>query len=429
MKYFFITLSFLALGTTSFAQVPEDGEQSKDLDSCIITYADISLPDSIVDLPECFNYDIDSLLSQWYASNHVIYDSDCIEGSINPIFSDSVYAERLSSLPTVIEMPYNYYTKNAIDAYMQHSRKVLAYAIGMFPVYDNIFTNALLKYNLPIELRYLPIVESALRPRAYSKMGAAGMWQFIYGTGKNYGLTVNSLIDDRYDVIKETDAAARHLRDLYEIFGDWNLAISAYNCGPGNVTKAITRSGGKKTFWEIYPYLPRETRGYLPAFIAVNYAMSFYKEHGICPMEPIVSQTTDTIHITKNTHFEQIIHFTGISKEELQNLNPQYLTDVIPGSYKTCSLTVPSDCIRPLLEAGDSLYLYRNESYFTKSKLDNIDDGMKNRPTYVTHKIRSGETLSTIAQKYHTTVKNIKKWNNLTSDRIKAGKSLRIYNR
>lgn len=428
MKHFFIGLLFMAFGATSFAQINAKEGQSEDFDSLNMTFADISILDSIADLPESFNYDIDSLLSQWYASNHVIYDSDCIESSINPTFSDSVYAERLSCLPTIIEMPFNYYTKNAIDAYMQRSRKVLAYAIGMFPVYDNIFTSALLKYNLPIELRYLPIVESALRPRAYSKMGAAGMWQFIYSTGKNYGLNVNSLIDDRYDVIKETDAAARHLRDLYEIFGDWGLAISAYNCGPGNVTKAITRSGGKKTFWEIYAYLPRETRGYLPAFIAVNYAMSYYKEHGICPMEPIVSQTTDTIHITKNTHFEQIIHFTGISKEELQNLNPQYMTEVIPGSYKTCSLTVPSDCIKPLLEAGDSLYTYNSESYFSKSKLTTIDNSMKNRPAYVTHKIKSGETLSTIAAKYHTSVKNIKKWNNLTSDRIRAGKSLRVYN-
>lgn len=428
MKHFFIILFFVFLGSTSFAQIIDNEEQSEDLDSLIIAYTDISISDSIADLPESFDYNIDSLLSQWYSSNHVIYDSECIESSINPVFSDSVYAERLSSLPTIIEMPYNYYTKNAIDAYMQRSRKVLAYSIGMFPVYDNIFTSALLKYNLPIELRYLPIVESALRPRAYSKMGAAGLWQFIYSTGKNYGLAVNSLIDDRYNVIKETDAAARHLRDLYEIFGDWSLAISAYNCGPGNVTKAITRSGGKKTFWEIYSYLPRETRGYLPAFIAVNYAMSYYKEHGICPIEPIVSQTIDTIHITKNTHFEQIIHFTGISKEELQNLNPQYMTDVIPGSYKTCSLTLPSDYIKPLLEAGDSLYSYRNEIYFTKSKLGNIDNSMKNRPNYVTHKIKSGETLSTIAVKYHTSVKNIKKWNNLTSDRIRAGNSLRIYN-
>ena len=175
MKHFFIGLLFMAFGATSFAQINAKEGQSEDFDSLNMTFADISILDSIADLPESFNYDIDSLLSQWYASNHVIYDSDCIESSINPTFSDSVYAERLSCLPTIIEMPFNYYTKNAIDAYMQRSRKVLAYAIGMFPVYDNIFTSALLKYNLPIELRYLPIVESALRPRAYSKMGAAGM--------------------------------------------------------------------------------------------------------------------------------------------------------------------------------------------------------------------------------------------------------------
>lgn len=419
MKYYLITIFFLALASTSFAQTLEPEVQSGDVYN--------PEADSIIYLPEILDNDIESLLLQWYESKQIIYDSDCIEGSINPIFSDSVYAERLSSLPTIIEMPYNHYTKNAINTYMQRNRKLLAYVIGMFPVYDNIFTDALLKYKLPIELKYLPIVESGLRPKAYSKMGAAGMWQFIYGTGKNYGLTVNSLIDDRNDVIKSTDAAARHLKDLYDIFGDWSLAISAYNCGPGNVTKAITRSGGKKTFWEIYPYLPRETRNYLPAFIAVNYAMSYYKEHSICPIEPIVSQTTDTIHITKNIHFEQIIHFTGISKEELQNFNPQYLTDIIPGSYRTCSLTLPADRTKPLLEAGDSLYLFKKESYFSKSKLNYIEDSMNNRSNFITHKIKSGETLSTIARKYHTTVKDIMKWNNLTSDKIRAGKSLSIY--
>ncbi len=292
-----------------------------------------------------------------------------------------------------------------------------------FPIIEPI----LKKNDIPDDFKYLCVIESNLDTRALSPAKAAGLWQFMESTGKNYGLTVNSLIDDRNDVIKSTDAAARHLKDLYDIFGDWSLAISAYNCGPGNVTKAITRSGGKKTFWEIYPYLPRETRNYLPAFIAVNYAMSYYKEHSICPIEPIVSQTTDTIHITKNIHFEQIIHFTGISKEELQNFNPQYLTDIIPGSYRTCSLTLPADRIKPLLEAGDSLYLFKKESYFSKSKLNYIEDSMNNRSNFITHKIKSGETLSTIARKYHTTVKDIMKWNNLTSDKIRAGKSLSIY--
>ncbi len=383
----------------------------------------------MVELPESMFFDVDSLMDMWFAKQYMTYDEDCMEGSVNPKFSDTVYAQRLSALPTIVEMPYNYVTRNSIDAYMGRNRNVISFALGMLPMYEDIFVEALMKYNVPIELKYLPIVESALKPKAYSRAGAAGMWQFIYSTGRKYGLYVNSLVDDRYDIIKESDAAAHHLRDLYDMFGDWSLAISAYNCGPGNITKAITRSGGKRDFWDLYPYLPRETRGYLPAFIAVNYAMSYYKEHGICPMESARPAQTDTLHVQRNLHIGQIMHYSGISKDEFTALNPQYLTEVIPGAYRTCVLTLPQQYIRPLVEAGDSLYEYNKESYFPKSKLAYIDDDMKNRVTYVTHKIKPGETLGGIAIKYHTTVKNIKNWNNLKSDNIRAGKTLRIYNR
>ena len=381
------------------------------------------------DFPESMSYDVDSLMQMWFAKQYIIFDEDCLEGSVNPKFSDSVYAQRLSSLPTLVDMPYNYVTRSSIDAYMERNRKVISFALGMLPMYEDIFVEALMKYNVPIELKYLPIVESALKPKAYSRAGAAGMWQFIYSTGRKYDLYVNSLVDDRYDIVKESDAAAHHLRDLYDMFGDWSLAISAYNCGPGNITKAITRSGGKTDFWDIYPYLPRETRGYLPAFIAVNYAMSFYKEHGICPMESARPPQTDTLHVNRNLHIGQLMHYSGISQEEFNALNPQYLTEVIPGAYRTCVLTLPQQYIRPLVEAGDSLYEYDKEKFFPKSKLAYIDDDMTNRVTYITHKIKSGETLGGIAIKYHTTVRNIKNWNNLKSDNIRAGKTLRIYNR
>lgn len=381
------------------------------------------------DMPESSQYDIDSLLTLWHAAHYLQYDMDCIEGSVNPTVSDSVIAVRLSSLPTIVEMPFNSVVRNSIDNYTGKSRKIISYALGMLPLYEETFVNALIKYDVPVELKYLPIVESALKPKAYSRAGAAGMWQFIYSTGRKYGLSVNSLLDDRYDVIKETDAAAHHLRDLYDMFGDWSLAISAYNCGPGNVTKAMTRSGGKKSFWEIYPYLPRETRGYLPAFIAVNYAMTFYKEHGICPMIPETPPVNDTIVIRKNLHNQQIIHFCGIDIDELKALNPQYLTDIIPGAHRPCVLTLPQQYITPLLEAGDSLYTFDSEKLFTKSQLAYIDNDMNNRITYTTHKIKSGETLGSIARKYHTTVKNLKSWNNLKSDNIRAGKTLKIYNR
>ena len=405
-------------------------ERSWSQSDSTFTATDSITADSLqFDMPESSQYDIDSLLTLWHAAHYLQYDMDCIEGSVNPTVSDSVIAVRLSSLPTIVEMPFNSVVRNSIDNYTGKSRKIISYALGMLPLYEETFVNALIKYNVPVELKYLPIVESALKPKAYSRAGAAGMWQFIYSTGRKYGLSVNSLLDDRYDVIKETDAAAHHLRDLYDMFGDWSLAISAYNCGPGNVTKAMTRSGGKKSFWEIYPYLPRETRGYLPAFIAVNYAMTFYKEHGICPMIPETPPVNDTIVIRKNLHNQQIIHFCGIDIDELKALNPQYLTDIIPGAHRPCVLTLPQQYITPLLEAGDSLYTFDSEKLFTKSQLAYIDNDMNNRITYTTHKIKSGETLGSIARKYHTTVKNLKSWNNLKSDNIRAGKTLKIYNR
>lgn len=405
-------------------------ERSWSQSDSTFTATDSITADSLqFDMPESSQYDIDSLLTLWHAAHYLQYDMDCIEGSVNPTVSDSMIAVRLSSLPTIVEMPFNSVVRNSIDNYTGKSRKIISYALGMLPLYEETFVNALIKYDVPVELKYLPIVESALKPKAYSRAGAAGMWQFIYSTGRKYGLSVNSLLDDRYDVIKETDAAAHHLRDLYDMFGDWSLAISAYNCGPGNVTKAMTRSGGKKSFWEIYPYLPRETRGYLPAFIAVNYAMTFYKEHGICPMIPETPPVNDTIVIRKNLHVQQIIHYCSIDIDELKALNPQYLTDIIPGAHRPCVLTLPQQYITPLLEAGDSLYTFDSEKLFTKSQLAYIDNDMNNRITYTTHKIKSGETLGSIARKYHTTVKNLKSWNNLKSDNIRAGKTLKIYNR
>ena len=385
--------------------------------------------DTAISLPESYYIGLDSLLNDWYARQYLIYDSTCISGAATVKFSDTIYAERLSSLPTIVEMPYNYLTRQYIDAYTGRNKEVISYCLSMMNFYEEIFVNALNKYGVPVELKYLPIIESALKPKAYSRMGAAGLWQFIYSTGRTYGLYVNSLVDDRYDVAKCSEAAAKHLKDLYDMFGDWSLAIAAYNCGPGNVSKAITRSGGKRNFWDLYPYLPNETRGYLPAFVAVNYAMTFHKEHGICAMATTQPEITDTLHINKNLHFQQIMDFCGIEEAELKALNPQYLTDVIPGAYKTYTLRLPLEHIRPIVEAGDSLYEHKKEELFPKSKLAYIDDDMKNRNTYVVHRIKEGETLSSIAVKYHTSVKNIKNWNNLSSDRIRAGKTLRIYNR
>ena len=377
-------------------------------------------------LPQSLLAEMDSLTAEWYVAHYLTIDGDCIDGAVNPSFPDSVYANRIESLPTVIEMTYNPQVRSAIDTYTVRSRKNTAAILGLFPLYEDIFVEALQRYGLPMELKYVPIIESALKTKAYSHMGAAGMWQFIYSTGHKYGLESNSLLDDRYDVYRATDAAARHFKDLYDIYKDWSLAISAYNCGTGNINKAIARSGSKD-FWVMYPYLPKETRGYLPAFIAINYVMAFYKEHGICPAAASISPATDTICVSHNLHFGQIEEMSGASREEIRAYNPQYTGEIVPGAYRTCVLTLPTRYILPLVQAGDSLYTHNQDKYFPKSKAAAVDNAMMNRPTYITHKIKNGESLSTIAAKYHTSVKKIKSWNNLTSDRIRAGKTLKIY--
>lgn len=370
----------------------------------------------------------DSLLNIWYVSHYLTVDDGCVEESANPTFPDSVYLKRMQSLPTVIEMPYNAEVRSCIDLYLSRSRKSTSIILGLFPLYEDIFVESLMKYGLPLELKYLPVIESALKTKAYSRMGAAGMWQFIYSTGRLYGLRINSLVDDRYDVRLASDAAARYLKELYDMFQSWDLAISAYNCGAGNINKAIQRSGSTD-FWKMYPYLPRETRGYLPAFIAVNYVMNFYGAHGLKPAAASISPATDTLHISRNLHIGQLKEMCGITEEEIKAYNPQYLGDIIPGAYDTAVLTLPTSHILSVIEAGDSLYTCNLEKYFPKSKVAVMDDEMTNRRTYVTHKIKNGETLSTIARRYHVTVKNIKSWNNLTSDNIRAGRTLRIYSR
>ena len=388
----------------------------------------IGMPADSTYLPESLTYDIDSIMDMWNGSHLIQFDSECRNDAKAGSVSDSVLAQRLSTLPTIVEMTMNNVVRSSIQAYTGRNSNIISYALGMLPFYEETFVNALIRYDVPLELKYLPIVESALKPKAYSRAGAAGMWQFIYSTGRKYDLMINSLIDDRYDVRRATDAAARHLKDLYCIFNDWDLAISAYNCGSGNVTKAIARSG-KSNFWDIYPYLPRETRGYLPAFIAVNYVMNYYMDHGICPAAASISPATDTLHISRNLHIGQIEEMCGIGSDEIRAYNPQYISDIIPGAYRECVLTLPTHDILSVIQAGDSLYSFNLDKFMPKSRTAYVDDEMMNRRTYIEHRIRNGETLSGIAAKYHTTVRNIKSWNNMTSDRIRAGKTLRIYNR
>ena len=391
-----------------------------------------------IELPKSMTYPLDSLLNDWKAKNYIDLGKDCSTAEINPLFSDSVYIDRLSRMPTVMEMPYNEIVRKFIDMYAGRLRNQVSFMLSACNFYMPIFEEALDAYNLPLELKYLPIIESALNPSAVSRAGAGGLWQFMIGTGKMYGLESNSLVDDRRDPIKATWAAARYLKDLYDIYHDWNLVIAAYNCGPGTINKAIRRSGGETDYWSIYNYLPKETRGYVPAFIAANYVMNYYCEHNICPMTTTLPPSTDTIIVDRDVHFDQIVAVCNVKAEEVKALNPQYRTGLIPGAKKSCILRLPTHGISAFIAAGDSVYTYKSDELFTnrsevavsqsakKSSATRSRSSKSSRSKSRTHTIRSGETLSTIAKRYGTTVSKLKRLNGIKGTSIRAGKKLKV---
>ncbi|MCD7899917.1 MAG: transglycosylase SLT domain-containing protein [Bacteroides sp.] len=394
-----------------------------------------------VPFPESMILPMDSLLSDWRVRTFIISNEDCSTADENPFFEDSIYIDRLSRIPTVMEMPYNDVVRRFIDQYNTRLRKNVSVMLATANFYIPIFEEALDAYDLPIELKYLPIIESALNPSAVSRAGASGLWQFMIGTGKIYGLESNSLVDERRDPLKSTWAAARYLKELYDIYKDWNLVIAAYNCGPGNVNKAIRRSGGQTDYWAIYEYLPRETRGYVPAFIAANYVMTYYCDHNICPLETDFPADTDTVQVSKRLHFEQIADLCNVSIEQLKSLNPQYKRNIIPGDVKPYTLRLPHGQLCAFIDKEDSIYSHRASELFTNRRQveakrntgtasktavrSSATTAKSNKVVY--HKIRSGETLSTIARKYKVTVNNLKRWNNLRNNNIRAGKQLKIY--
>ena len=385
-----------------------------------------------VDIPETMIWAIDSLLNDWKTKQYMNLEKECKTSENNPHFPDSIYMDRLSRIPTVMEMPYNPVIRQFIDLYAVRLRDQVSYMLSATNFYIPIFEEALDAYNLPIELKYLPIIESALNPVAISRAGATGLWQFMFGTGKEYGLEQNSLVDERKDPIKSTWAAARYLNDLYEIYEDWNLVIAAYNCGPGNINKAIRRAGGTKDYWAIYNYLPKETRGYVPAFIAANYVMTYYCDHNICPIESTLPVVSDTLLINKELHFDQITALCNIEKEQLRSLNPQYNKDLIPGNNKPYALRLPQEVIPVFIEQQDSIYNYNKEKLFPKratvsTAKPKVKPAPKPKQTGTIHyRIRRGDSLSTIARRHRVTVKQIRQWNNLKGDRIEAGKTLKI---
>lgn len=387
-------------------------------------------------LPEGLQmYELDSLLNDWMTKNYLTNVENCLSTGVNPEFDHETYAQRLSRLPNVIEMPYNEIVRKYIDRYCERLRPSVSIMLAACNFYNPIFEEALESYQIPLELRNLPIIESALHPNAVSRAGAVGLWQFMIGTGKKYGLEVTSLIDERKDPIKASYAAAHYLKDLYDIFGDWSLAIAAYNCGPGNVSKAIRRSGGGKTdFWGIYQYLPAETRGYVPAFIAANYVMNYYCDHNICPVGTTLPQATDTLLLKRNVRMEQISAMCDISIDELRALNPQYRTTLIPGDSHECILRMPSDKINAFIDAGDSIYVKQTEKYNIREIAFDDNSGSKKkgrrsrggRASSGSVTVKKGDTLGAIAKRNHTTVGALQRANGLKGTNIKAGQKLKM---
>ena len=381
----------------------------------------------------------------WTERQFIHIDPNCVRILDPEPVPDSVYIMRLRALPTIIEMPFNQPVKKALDFYLMRRRALVERMVSVgFNYYFPIFENALQKYELPSELKYLACIESALRQNAYSPARAAGLWQFIPATGIMQGLEVNSYIDERYDLYKSTDAACKFLKKLYNKFDDWHLAIAAYNCGPGNIDKAIARSGGHRTFWEIYNYLPQETRAYVPFFIAATYVMTYHCEHGLCGSVTDIPVECDTVMVNRMVHFEQIAHCLNLPMEVVESLNPQYIRDIVPGSpEKPHSITLPANKAISFLERQDSIFAYKAETLLPRNGRITEVSTRGRHNEYVRqggnrgssgstassgriYTVRKGESLGSIARKHHTTSAKIKKLNKLRSDRIHPGQKLRL---
>ena len=355
-KYLMIAAMLLGTGFTAVAQNADNDE---------ITFTTEDGTQETIDVPEGMLVEIDSLLNL-YNSRTYLNEQNCNFDNTNPEFSKETYVERLRRLPTVMEMPYNEVVRKFIDRYAVSLRRSVAYMLGASNFYMPIFEQALEANNLPLELRYLPVIESGLHPSVTSPAGASGLWQFMVESGKQYGLEINSLVDERRDPVKSSYAAAQLLKDLYKIYGDWNTVIAAYNCGPGTINKAMHRAGGSTDYWEIYKYLPKETQGYVPAFIAANYIMSYYCEHNICPMRTDLPLKSDTIMVNRDVHFKQIAGVTGISVDELRTLNPQYRRDLVNGSSKPSPIRLPQEYVTQFIDHEDSIYAYDASRLITK---------------------------------------------------------------
>lgn len=389
------------------------------------------ITDTAIVFPESQQADVHRLLSNWYLRNYTVLDTI---GRPDVPATDEVITQRLQALPTTIEMPFNSVVRNYVDLYTRDRRSLVETMLGLSLYYMPIFEEALEREGLPLELRNLPIIESAMNPNAVSRAGATGLWQFMLPAARGLGLEINTLVDERRDPIASSNAAARYLKQLYDIFNDWGLAIAAYNCGPGNINKALARAGATeespKDYWDIYYHLPAETRGYVPGFIGATYAMTYYADHGISPALAKRPILTDTVHVNSRLHFTAIANTLNIPIEELRILNPQYRKDIIPGDIKPYALRLPSQLVYNYLMFADTI----NAASRALAPRSTVELGgrtiVSGEGTYknVTkrHKVRKGETLASIAGLYGVTVNQIKKWNGLKSSKLRRGATLKI---
>ncbi|MDP2336972.1 MAG: transglycosylase SLT domain-containing protein [Bacteroidota bacterium] len=394
-----------------------------------------TIPDE--NLNKYFSDKLDSMLSSWYVQNAFLLDSTELAeaDTLKQTLPDSIYIQRLQSMQSAVSLSYNNTVKNFISMYTVRKPKQVAVMLGLANYYFPMFEEALAKYGLPMELKYLPIIESALNPGANSSASAVGLWQFMYSTGKMYKLEISTFVDERRDPLKATDAAVRYLRDLYDIYKNWHLVIAAYNCGPGNVNKAIKRSGDVKDYWKIYYRLPKETRGYVPAFIAANYVMNFYQSHNIFPKQPDFPIITDTLMVNDYLHFNQISEVIGIPVEQIRSLNPQYRRDIIPASKeKAYSLVLPQDEISAYLENESTIHDHRRSEFFPNNEIVNPQNSFANQsPSDIKgrdkliYTIKSGDNLGLISAWFRVRTSDLKYWNKLRKNFITAGHSLTIY--
>ena len=375
--------AMMAQDVFDFDDEDEEEEEEIEMTEDEVMVTDQEGNEEIIDFPEAMTYDLDSLMNLSMSKTYLSEDQDCRTTEENPTFDRDIYLERLKRMPTIMEMPYNDVVQKFLDRYSGRLRHSVSYMLGACNFYMPIFEEALEAYGLPLELKYLPVIESALNPKAVSRVGATGLWQFMLTTGKQYGLEVNSLVDERRDPVKASYAAAHYLSDLYKMFGDWSLVIASYNCGPGNINKAIHRAGGVKDYWQIYPYLPRETRGYVPAFIAANYIMTYYSAHNICPLRTRLPLKTDTVVVSRNVHLQQVAAVLGIDIDMLRTLNPEYRRDVVPGLTKPSAIKLAMNDVTRFIDNQDSIYNYNASELLSKRDEVAVPDDL---PTFTTYK-------------------------------------------